>query len=77
MLHCGSANRVGAVWMVYRVLDEGVTWEQAHREALEVGLRTDGYVERAKEYVEARSNKRFERGGTAFGRSPFRSTDQG
>jgi protein tyrosine phosphatase (PTP) superfamily phosphohydrolase (DUF442 family) len=53
MLHCGSANRVGAVWLVYRVLDQGVSWEQAHDEAREVGLRTDGFVDRAKEYVQA------------------------
>ncbi len=53
MLHCGSANRVGAIWMVYRVLDEGISWDQAYQEAKDVGLRTDGYVDRAKEYVQA------------------------
>ena len=52
-LHCGSANRVGAVWLAYRVLDQGVPQERARAEAREVGLRTAAYEERALAYVEA------------------------
>ncbi len=51
LVHCGSANRVGAVWLAYRVLDEGVAWSEALAEAKQVGLRTPGYVERAEAYI--------------------------
>lgn len=52
MLHCGAANRVGAIWLVHRVLDDGVPLEKAQQEAKEVGLKTEGYVQRALEYIE-------------------------
>ena len=55
MLHCGSANRVGAIWLVHRVLDDGLSLEEAEREAREVGLRTEGYLVRAKQYIQARN----------------------
>lgn len=52
MVHCGSANRVGAIWLVHRMLDQGVSQEQAVKEAKEVGLRNEDYLKRALEYVE-------------------------
>jgi protein tyrosine phosphatase (PTP) superfamily phosphohydrolase (DUF442 family) len=52
MLHCGSANRVGAIWMAYRVLDEGIAVEQAQREALGVGLRTEAFLQRVHDYIQ-------------------------
>jgi protein tyrosine phosphatase (PTP) superfamily phosphohydrolase (DUF442 family) len=52
MVHCGSANRVGAVWFVHRVLDQEVPIEQAEQEAREVGLRNEAYLQRAMEYIE-------------------------
>ena len=54
MLHCGSANRVGAVWIPWRVLDGGLTFDEALAEATVVGLKTPGYLDRAREYVESR-----------------------
>lgn len=51
LLHCASANRVGATWLPYRVLDEGVPFEEALREAKEIGLRSPGYEERARQYI--------------------------
>ncbi|MCA9197734.1 MAG: methyltransferase domain-containing protein [Planctomycetales bacterium] len=51
LLHCGSANRVGAVWMAHRVLDEGVDLETALAEAKEVGLRSEAMESRVKEYI--------------------------
>lgn len=51
MLHCGSANRVGAVWLAHRVLNSGLSIENARREAAVVGLRTAGYEERALNYI--------------------------
>lgn len=52
VLHCARANRVGAVWMVHRVLNEGVGIDQALKEAQTAGLRTAEYVERARQYIE-------------------------
>lgn len=54
MMHCGSANRVGAVWLPWRVLDEGWDLSVALDEAHAVGLRSPGYEERALEYIAAR-----------------------
>lgn len=51
ILHCGAANRVGAIWYAYRVLDGKLTPAEAEKEAKEVGLRTPAYLEKAKEYV--------------------------
>ena len=53
MMHCGSANRVGAIWLIYRVLDEGWTYEDALKDAESVGLRSAELTERAKKYIEA------------------------
>lgn len=52
LIHCGSANRVAAVWIPFRVLDEGLAWEEALAEAKSIGLRTPAYEERAKAYIE-------------------------
>jgi len=51
LLHCGSANRVGGVWIPWRVLDGGLSFEEALAEAKVVGLKTAGYIDRAREYV--------------------------
>lgn len=37
-IHCGSANRVGAVWMIKRVLQDNWTVERARTEAQAIGL---------------------------------------
>ena len=57
LLHCGSANRVGGVWLAYRVLDEGVPLDQAIKEAKTIGLRTPGYLEKAKDYIDRQKKK--------------------
>jgi len=51
LLHCGSANRVGAVWMVHRVLVDKVPLDEARKEAAEVGLRTAEYEQKAIDYI--------------------------
>ena len=33
MVHCKSANRVGAIWLVHRVLNDKLTYEKAFEEA--------------------------------------------
>lgn len=55
LFHCASANRVGAIWYVYRVLDGGVLPEVAEREAKTVGLRNPEYLKQAQEYVKERA----------------------
>lgn len=54
LIHCGSANRVGAVWIPYRVLDGGLDVDEAVAEARRVGLRTAEYESRAREYIDRR-----------------------
>jgi len=51
LLHCASANRSGAAWLPYRVLDQGVDLEQAVTEARRIGMRTPGYEEAARAYI--------------------------
>ena len=38
LIHCASANRVGAFWMIYRVLEQGWPKERALDEATRIGL---------------------------------------
>ncbi|QDT23258.1 protein tyrosine phosphatase family protein [Gimesia chilikensis] len=51
VLHCASANRVGAIWLTHRVLDDGLSFEAALAEAKQVGLKTPGYIEQARAYI--------------------------
>jgi uncharacterized protein (TIGR01244 family) len=51
LLHCGSASRVGAVVLPWRVLDHGLPLEEALEEARAIGPRTAPYEERALDYV--------------------------
>jgi len=53
VLHCASANRVGAIWYAYRVLDGKLSPDAAMKEAQKVGLRTPAYLDLAQEYVVA------------------------
>ncbi|MEM9348607.1 MAG: sulfur transferase domain-containing protein [Planctomycetota bacterium] len=57
LFHCGSANRVSAGWLAYRVLDEGVDLEAAVAEAKTFGLRTPAYETITRGYI-ARQTKR-------------------
>ncbi len=50
-VHCGSGNRVGAVWIPYRVLDQGVELEAAVAEAKVVGLKTPEFEAKARDYI--------------------------
>jgi len=51
LFHCGSASRVGGVWLPYRVLDEGVELETAIAEAKEIGLRSPAMEKKAIDYI--------------------------
>ena len=63
LLHCGSANRVGAVWLAYRVLDEGVPIETAIDEAKTIGLRSSQLEARARQYIERHAREQSARLG--------------
>ena len=51
IMHCGGGNRVGAVWIAHRVLDDGVELEAALKEAKTIGLKSEPLKERAIEYI--------------------------
>lgn len=57
LMHCSSANRVGAIWLAHRVLDGGLPYDEALNEAKTVGLKLPAYEEKAKDYI---SRKRKE-----------------
>jgi uncharacterized protein (TIGR01244 family) len=52
LIHCGTANRVGAIWLARRVLDDGLTYEAALAEAREIGLKAPDLESRARDYIE-------------------------
>jgi uncharacterized protein (TIGR01244 family) len=54
LVHCASANRVGAVWIAWRALDGGVDVEQAVAEAKRIGLTSTALEGKAREYVARR-----------------------
>lgn len=57
LLHCASANRVGAIWLAHRVLNDGIAVEDARKEAKTVGLRTPGYEQKALDFIERRKTQ--------------------
>lgn len=50
-IHCASANRVGAVWLVKRVLQDGWTIEKATEEAKLIGLSSAPLEQFALQYI--------------------------
>jgi uncharacterized protein (TIGR01244 family) len=53
-IHCGSANRVGAVWMIKRALQDKWPVEKARAEAETIGLTSPQLVTFATDYISAR-----------------------
>jgi len=51
-IHCGSANRVGAFFMIRRVLRDGMTFDAAKAEADKIGLRSAALADFAKQYID-------------------------
>jgi uncharacterized protein (TIGR01244 family) len=57
-IHCTAAIRVGAFWMIRRVLRDGFTVEAAEKEAYEIGLRDNPHLnEFARKYIENHKRK--------------------
>jgi uncharacterized protein (TIGR01244 family) len=50
-IHCASANRVGAFWMIRRVLVDGWSVEDAEHEADKIGLRGPELRAFARDYI--------------------------
>jgi uncharacterized protein (TIGR01244 family) len=50
-IHCGSANRVGAVWMIKRVLQDKWAVERAQAEAEAIGLTNPQLKAFATDYI--------------------------
>jgi uncharacterized protein (TIGR01244 family) len=58
LIHCGSANRVGAFWMLYRVLEQGWPEEKALDEATKIGLTSQRLKDFAHQYIASRQKKK-------------------
>ena len=56
LVHCASANRVGAVLLPWLVLDQGHARDAAFDLACAVGLRHPGLVDAAFQYLDERSS---------------------
>lgn len=57
-IHCTGAIRVGAFWMIRRVLRDGWTIEDAEKEAEKIGLREAPHLnEFARAYIEKHRKK--------------------
>lgn len=56
-VHCASANRVGAVWLAKRVLQDGWPVEKATQEAKLIGLSNPGLEQFALKYIDAHKKK--------------------
>ena len=52
LVHCTAAIRVGAFWLIRRVMRDGLSWDAALEEAQKVGLKNAPHLEEfAKAYI--------------------------
>lgn len=56
-IHCATANRVGAFWMIYRVVKDGWKVEDAEEEARKIGMHTPALRDFALEYIRTHEKK--------------------
>lgn len=56
-IHCGTANRVGAMWLVKRMLVDGWDVQRATEEATAIGLTSPNLRQFALDYVAAQQKK--------------------
>ena len=57
-IHCASANRVGALWLIKRVLVDGWEVPRATEEAVAIGLTHENLKKYALDYVEKHKEAR-------------------
>ena len=61
-IHCTAAIRVGAFWLIRRVMRDGWTFEKAEEEAKRIGLRESPHlIEFARKYIEKNQKGSTER----------------
>lgn len=51
LIHCATANRVGAFWVIYRVLKQGWSEDKAMEEATKIGLTKPDLKKFALDYI--------------------------
>src|ERR1051325_5344290 len=51
LIHCASANRVGAFWMIYRVSEQNWPEDKALEEARQIGLTNPALTKFAQDYI--------------------------
>src|SRR5262245_18763950 len=56
-IHCGSANRVGGVWMIKRALQDGWSIERAQAEGEAIGLNHPDMKKFALSYIQDHQKK--------------------
>src|SRR5687767_13099781 len=54
-IHCGSANRVGGMWLIKRVLQDKWALDRAKAEAQAIGLSSEPLTVFATEYIKTHS----------------------
>lgn len=54
-IHCASANRVGAVWAIKRVVQDGWSREDAVAEAQGIGMKSPVMLDFVQRYLDARA----------------------
>ena len=52
-VHCGSASRVGGMWLIKRVLQDGWAVDKATEEAKLIGLRSEPIEKFALSYIDS------------------------
>jgi len=52
LIHCASANRVGALWYIHRMLKDAAGEDQSLAEAHAIGLKSPALEQVVREYVE-------------------------
>jgi uncharacterized protein (TIGR01244 family) len=53
LIHCRTAARVGALWWIHRVLNDGWNCAKAEQEARRIGLSQQALIDFARGYIEA------------------------
>lgn len=56
VIHCGSSQRVGALWYIHQALNEGQDEATALAEGKKAGLTSETLEERAKEFVKSQKS---------------------
>lgn len=57
-IHCGTGNRVGALWMIRLVLVDGWSLEEAELQAKVIGLKSESLKEFARDYIRRHEARR-------------------